>query len=208
MQAGLQGQGNPAFTGSIVGIVNGDNISAAYNCSATTGSMAGIYPIIPSLVDPNNRETNYTVNLVNGTLTVQPQSLTVTWTNPVAIIYGTPLSTNELNATANVPGSFVYFPTNGAVLDTGTNALSVVFIPSDTVDYSTSTNTVELVISPAQLTVTADSLGKAYGQSNPTFTGVHHRSNKWRRHHDQLQFYRNDEQSGRRVFDYPNLGRS
>jgi endonuclease YncB( thermonuclease family) len=47
----------------------------------------------------------------------------------------------------------VYNPTNGTVLNTGTNTLSVLFTPTDTVDYSTVTNTVSLIISPAVLTV-------------------------------------------------------
>ena len=33
-------------------------------------SPPGNYPIVPTLIDPNNRQTNYVVTLVNGTLTV------------------------------------------------------------------------------------------------------------------------------------------
>jgi hypothetical protein len=64
------GQINLAFTGAITGVTNGDNITAAYNCSATANSPVGAYPIVPSLVDSDSRQTNYTINLVNGTLTV------------------------------------------------------------------------------------------------------------------------------------------
>ncbi|MGD0413004.1 MAG: MBG domain-containing protein, partial [Verrucomicrobiota bacterium] len=46
------GQTNPAFTGAITGVTNGDNITASYTCSATTSSSAGTYSIVPSLVDP------------------------------------------------------------------------------------------------------------------------------------------------------------
>jgi hypothetical protein len=53
-------------------VANGDNITAIYSCSATAASPAGTYPILPSLLDPSNRETNYTVSLLNGTLTVTP----------------------------------------------------------------------------------------------------------------------------------------
>src|SRR5208282_3765614 len=66
----LYGQINPVFAGTITGLMNGDDITAIYSCSATSTSPTGAYPIIPSLVDPNNSETNYTVTLVNGTLTV------------------------------------------------------------------------------------------------------------------------------------------
>jgi hypothetical protein len=73
----------------------------------------------------------------------------ITWTNPAPIIYGTALTSNQLNATANVAGSFAYTPTNGTVLNAGTNTLSVVFTPTDTVDYSTAMDTVSLVVLPA-----------------------------------------------------------
>ena len=132
------GQANPIFTGTITGVTNDDNIAAVYNCSANTGSPVGIYPIVPSLTDPNNRETNYTVSLLDGTLTVSQAFVAIIWTNPAPIIYGTSLTSNQLNATASVPGSFAYSPTNGAVLNAGTNALSVIFTPTDAVDFSLS----------------------------------------------------------------------
>ena len=78
---------------------------------------------------------------------------TVTWTNPAPIIYGTPLGSTQLNATANVAGNFAYTPTNGSILSAGTNTLSVIFTPTDTVDYNSATNMVSLVVSPAPLTI-------------------------------------------------------
>ncbi len=166
------GQPNPIFTGTLTGVTNNDNITATYSTAATSGSPAGTYPIVPALVDPNHRLTNYSVTLNNGTLTVLGIGSTVTWTNPLPIVYGTPLGTNQLNATASVPGTFVYTPTNGTVLDTGTNVLSVVFTPTDTNDYIASTNTVTLVAQPAPLTVTAANASRPFGQPNPVFTGT------------------------------------
>jgi sugar lactone lactonase YvrE len=64
------GATNPAFTGSITGLQNNDSISATYASSATPSSPPGTYAIVPTLVDPNNRATNYVVTLQNGTLTV------------------------------------------------------------------------------------------------------------------------------------------
>jgi hypothetical protein len=68
----LYGAANPVFTGALVGLVNGDNITAAYSCAATPASPPGTYQIVPSLVDPGHRQDNYQVTLVNGTLTVTP----------------------------------------------------------------------------------------------------------------------------------------
>ena len=166
------GQTNPVFGGTLVGVVNSDNITATFASSATSNSPAGAYPIVPTLVDPNLRLTNYNVTTNGGTLTITSVSSLVTWTNPAPIIYGTPLTTNELDATASVSGTYVYSPTNGAVLDVGTNTLSVVFTPTDTVDYNASTNTVSLVVQPEPLTVTASNISRPFGQPNPIFGGT------------------------------------
>lgn len=45
----------------------------------------------------------------------------ITWENPADISFGTPLSGVQLNAKANVPGTFYYSPELGAVLDLGAN---------------------------------------------------------------------------------------
>jgi hypothetical protein len=166
------GQPNPPFTGAVTGVTNGDNLTAAYSCSATAASPAGTYPIVPSLVDPSNLQTNYQVTLVDGTLTVLPAAPSVTWTNPAPITYGTALGSVQLNATASVSGNFAYTPTNGTVLNAGTNTLSVIFTPADTVDYTSVIGSVSLVVLPAPLTVTAANASRAYGQLNPALTGA------------------------------------
>lgn len=63
---------NPVFSGTINGLVNGDNITAAYTTPAAYDSVPGAYPIVPGLVDPNARAGNYTVSFIDGTLTVTP----------------------------------------------------------------------------------------------------------------------------------------
>jgi hypothetical protein len=143
----VYGQTNPVFTGTITGLQNGDNITATYSCSATTNSPVGTYPITPALVDPDNRQTNYIVSLSNGTLSITMAAPVLNWTTPSAVTYGTALGSNQLDATANVPGSFAYNPSAGTVLNPGTNTLSVIFIPADTVDYSSATGNVSLVVS-------------------------------------------------------------
>jgi MBG domain (YGX type)/Lectin C-type domain len=75
------GVANPVLTGTIIGLHNGDNITAIYNTTATTSSPAGTYPIVPTLLDPNNRLPNYVVSTTNGTLTVTPVTLSVTANN-------------------------------------------------------------------------------------------------------------------------------
>ena len=74
----LYGQANPPLTGSIVGIKNGDNITATYATAATQSSPVGTYPIVPTLVDPDSKLGNYSVTVNNGTLTINPAPLTIT----------------------------------------------------------------------------------------------------------------------------------
>ena len=66
------GQPNPAFTGTISGIKNGDDITATHDSPATAGSEAGKYPIVPTLKDASGKIGNYSVSISNGTLTVTP----------------------------------------------------------------------------------------------------------------------------------------
>ncbi len=56
---------------------------------------------------------------------------TITWPTPSAIALGTALSGTQLNATATVPGTFVYTPAAGTVLPAGTQTLSVTFTPAE-----------------------------------------------------------------------------
>src|SRR4029077_882072 len=81
------GNPNPAFTGTITGIKNADNITAIYSSIADATSTPGTYPIVPALVDPAGKLSNYTVTSTNGVLTVNPAPLVVTAAN-ASMVYG------------------------------------------------------------------------------------------------------------------------
>src|ERR1700722_411880 len=70
----------------------------------------------------------------------------ITWANPPAITYGTALSATQLDATANVPGTFTYTPAAGTVLGVGSQTLSATFTPTNTVNYTTTSATVKLMV--------------------------------------------------------------
>jgi len=70
------GYNNPPLTGTIVGIKNGDAITANYSTSAIPMSDPGTYPIVPAPVDPSGKLPNYVVTVKNGTLTVEPPTIT------------------------------------------------------------------------------------------------------------------------------------
>ena len=56
------------------------------------------------------------------------------------------MSSTQLDATASVPGAFVYDPASGTVPDPGMQVLSAVFTPTDETDYSMVTATVPLTV--------------------------------------------------------------
>ena len=73
----------------------------------------------------------------------------VSWGSPAAIVQGTALSGTQLNATANVPGTFSYTPAAGSVPATGVQTLKVSFTPTDAVDYAVATGSVALTVNAA-----------------------------------------------------------
>ena len=98
--------------------------------------------------------TDYTTATTTVSLTVNKPSVVITWNTPAAIPYGTALSATQLNATASVPGSFVYTPALGFVPSAGTQTLSVLFTPTDTINYAITTASVSLIVTKATPTAT------------------------------------------------------
>src|SRR5206468_6299780 len=89
-----------------------------------------------------------TINVLQGTSTI-------TWLPPATITYGTALSATQLDASASVPGTFVYTPAAGTVLSTGSNQkLSVTFTPTDAVNYAPQTASVTINVLQAAPTIT------------------------------------------------------
>jgi|GEM_PF-4385775 hypothetical protein len=75
----------------------------------------------------------------------------ITWSNPANIVYGTPLNSNQLNASASdsvsrapVPGIYIYTPSLGTVLSVGTHTLQADFTPNDITNYSNASASVSI----------------------------------------------------------------
>ena len=82
--------------------------------------------------------TDYATETVEQNVDVDPATPVITWTNPADIVDGTALSSSQLDAVANVPGTFVYTPAAGTVLPVGqSQVLGVFFTPTDTTNYNT-----------------------------------------------------------------------
>jgi hypothetical protein len=94
---------------------------------------------------------------------------TVTWPAPANITSGTELSGMQLDATASVPGMFVYTPPAGTVLSAGTQRLSVTFKPADGKGYTKETMSVPITVNViGNLTVTN---GQTYIFSHGVISG-------------------------------------
>src|SRR5207248_1713565 len=92
-----------------------------------------------------DRRPNYTTASKTVSINVLKATPTITWPTPADIVYGTALSATQLNASANVAGSFVYAPTLGGVLNAGTaQTLSVAFTPTDAANYTTASKAVSI----------------------------------------------------------------
>jgi hypothetical protein len=80
---------------------------------------------------------DYSSGQALANFTITQASPTVTWAYPADVIDGTALGSAQLNATADVPGTFTYTPAAGTVLKAGLGqVLSATFTPTDSTDYA------------------------------------------------------------------------
>jgi FtsH-binding integral membrane protein len=117
--------------------------------------------------------TDYTTATASVPLTVNKATPVITWPAPAPIVYGTALSATQLNARANVPGTFAYTPAAGTILPVGTNTLNLVFTPTDTADYTPANASVPLVVNPApSFTLTASPSSLSIKQGNNASSAI------------------------------------
>ncbi|MBD0256937.1 MAG: IPT/TIG domain-containing protein, partial [Cytophagales bacterium] len=114
-------------------VLSAAEIKATVPAGATTGPI--------QVATPADTATSATA------FTVQSKAVpVVTWADPAPIIYGTPLSVLQLNATADVAGSFDYQPPADSVLNAGQYTLVVTFTPENQAAYEVVTQSVRLTV--------------------------------------------------------------
>jgi RHS repeat-associated protein len=160
------------------------------NC--TSGGVTGNFVLTPTLgtVLPAGTQSisaaftptdtaDYSTATTTATLTVNQATPVITWATPTAVPSGTALSAAQLDATANVPGSFVYTPVSGTILAAGTQTLSATFTPTDATDYSTAAATVVLTVNnlPVSVTVSPTTASLNAGQTQQFTATVSNTSN-------------------------------
>lgn len=92
-------------------------ITATYTTTATSTSAAGGYPIVPQLTDVNGKRSNYSVTLINGTLTISPEPTKTT----LALGAGTVMLQSIVTFTATVSGAVM--PSGTVTFLDGTSSL-------------------------------------------------------------------------------------
>src|SRR5271154_4453066 len=133
------------------------NVPGTFSYSPSVGAVPpiGTQPLTATFTPTD--ATDYTPATAHNSLTVDAPSgntPAISWRTPAAISYGTALSSTQLNATANVAGTFTYKPAAGTVLKVGTQTLSAVFTPTDTKTYSAATASVQLTVNQATPAIT------------------------------------------------------
>jgi outer membrane protein assembly factor BamB len=115
----VYGAANPAFAGTVDGAQNGDTFTESFSTTATATSNVGSYPIVPAASGSNLG--NYTVVIVDGSLTVTAASTSTTLSAPTSAAYGASVAlTATVSSTAGTPGGTVTFTSGSANLGTGT----------------------------------------------------------------------------------------
>jgi hypothetical protein len=172
------------------------------NASATVPGVFTYTPGLTAVLPVGSNKLNVSFSPTDNTDYASPVTMsqtldvttvipTVSWPAPASIEYGTPLSSTQLNATADVQGSFVYSPAAGTVLPVGVDNLSVTFTPTNSMDNSSNasvTSSVQIqvtvdspvitgvlpnpVAAGATVTINGQNFGPSQGSSTVTFNGV------------------------------------
>jgi RHS repeat-associated protein len=174
----VYGAALPALTVSYGGLVNGDTpatFSAAPNTppsvttAATAGSHVGTYAITAS----GAVDADYSISYVAGSLTVTPAALTISADDKSMTYGGTlPVLTASYSGLVNGDTGAAITGLSLSTVPASSHAGSYAITASGgaDADYSITLKNGTLTITPAPLTITADSKTKPYGAALPTLT--------------------------------------
>jgi YVTN family beta-propeller protein len=175
------GAANPALTGTVIGVVPGDGITATYSApEVTTTTPVGDYPINIQLNDPNNKLSNYAVTLNQANLSVFTAQLTLIASGEVRPYGATDHFTGTIvGAIAADKAGFVVSGTTTVAQNSPVgvykNAITPQIIDNNSPPKLSNYVITKVVpgsitVEKALLTATADNQTRAYGAADPTFT--------------------------------------
>jgi len=121
-----------------------------YNPIAGTILSANQHQQLTATLTPND-SVNYTTASASVSINVTQVTPIINWSKPADIVYGTALCSTQLDASASVPGTFIYNPPSGTILSAGTQTLDVSLTPTDNVNYTIASANVKInVLAPTQ----------------------------------------------------------
>jgi len=118
-------------------------------------------------------DANHTGSSDSKDFEITKATSTITWNNPADIVYGTALSPTQLNATANVSGTFSYTPASGTLLNAGSaQTLLASFTPTDSANYNPTSKNVQInVLKAAPVFSNLSSPLITYGTGSTNLSG-------------------------------------
>jgi len=135
---------SPAASSGLTVTVTPSGVCSILGSSVTMTSGTGTCTLTAS----QSGDDNYSAAAdVVRTVTAQKANPILTWNNWPFIFRNHALGSSQLNASASVPGAFVYSPASGTImLNAGLQTLHVDFTPSDTTDYNTASKNVTILV--------------------------------------------------------------
>ena len=124
------------------GITDVDGVARA------TVDLGGLPAGVHTLTATFDGDASFEPATGTTTVTVNKAVPAVSWVAPASIGYGTPLSATQLNAQAEIPGTFMYTPPVGTILTGGTHELQVLFTPTDAANYESRSVSVSIEVRP------------------------------------------------------------
>jgi hypothetical protein len=155
---------NSSFT--LLATTNSTAVAYITATNPSTCSLSGAYsPVTVTMLKDAGKcmftatwgaDANYAPFTATQSTTAEKATPVITWATPATVPYGTPLSSTQLDATANVGGNFTYSPGSGKIENVGTSTLKATLTPSNT-NYAVTSATVSLQVVQASTSTTITS---------------------------------------------------
>ena len=165
---------DPAFTGTLLGFLAGDGVTATYG--RTSGeTVAGSPYTISASLSPAGVLGNYNITYNTADFTIEKKDASVT-PNPASKTYGEvdPALTGALAGFLTGDGvTAIYSRTSGEMVAGSPYTISAILTPAGVLgNYNITYYTADFTISKRSATVTADDKNKTYGDANPVLTAT------------------------------------
>ena len=163
------GEKDPELTATVSGTLDNDTVS--YSLSRVEGEAVGTYTITPS---GELNQGNYTVSYETGTFTISESGSLVLTADGYEGVYDGKSHAASASASVTEGTTISYQVGNGAwtteapsIKDVGEQKVNV---KAENANYKTASTTVTLKVKPKAVIVTAENMGKTYGDPDPELT--------------------------------------